>query len=100
MLLDGESAGPYHQWQVTSRVLKKELDQPGLCQVDVAPAPPAGASFSTFHPDFSKYQAVVLNYDAPDDRWPEDLKTTFERYVTNGGGVVVVHASDNAFPGW
>jgi mono/diheme cytochrome c family protein len=66
----------------------------------VVTAPPAGASFSAFKPDFSKYQAVVLNYDAPDDRWSDELKAAFERYVTNGGGVVIVHAADNAFPGW
>ena len=100
MLLDGESGGPYHQWQLTTRVLKKQLDETGLFEVDVVTAPPAGSSFSAFKPDFTKYQAVVLNYDAPDERWPADLKTAFERYVTDGGGLVVVHASDNAFPGW
>jgi mono/diheme cytochrome c family protein len=100
MLLDGESGGPYHRWQATTVVLKKQLDETGLFDVDIVTAPPAGASFSTFKPDFSRYQAVVLNYDAPDDRWPAELKVAFERYVTDGGGVVIVHASDNAFPGW
>ena len=42
----------------------------------------------------------MLNYDAPDERWPSDLKAAFEQYMRNGGGLVVVHASDNAFPGW
>ena len=100
MLLDGESGGPYHQWQLTTRVLKKQLDETGLFEVDVVTAPPAGSSFSAFNPAFTDYQAVVLNYDAPDERWPADLKTAFERYVTGGGGLVIVHASDNAFPGW
>jgi mono/diheme cytochrome c family protein len=100
MLLDGESGGPYHNWPMTTRVLKKELDETGLFVVEVVSAPAAGADFSAFRPDFSKYQAIVLNYDAPDDRWPADLKLAFERYVTSGGGLVVVHAADNAFPGW
>jgi mono/diheme cytochrome c family protein len=100
MLLDGESGGPYHKWQTTTLVLKKQLDETGLFQVDVVTAPPAGASFSAFNPEFTKYQAVVLNYDAPDDRWPADLKRAFEQYMQNGGGLVVVHAADNAFPGW
>ena len=26
LLLDGQSGGPYHVWQLTSSVLKKELD--------------------------------------------------------------------------
>jgi mono/diheme cytochrome c family protein len=100
MLLDGESGGPYHKWQSTTPVLKKQLDETGLFQVDVVTAPPAGANFSAFKPEFTKYQAVVLNYDAPDERWPADLKAAFEKYMNNGGGLVVVHASDNAFPGW
>jgi mono/diheme cytochrome c family protein len=100
MLLDGESAGTYHDWRATTPVLKKQLDETGLFAVDVVTAPPPGASFSAFKPDFAKYQAVVFNYDAPDERWPADLKTAFEQFVTNGGGVVIVHASDNAFPGW
>ena len=41
-----------------------------------------------------------MNYDAPDERWPAALKTSFEQYVRNGGGFVAVHAADNAFPGW
>ena len=42
----------------------------------------------------------MLNYDAPDDRWPLQLKTSFEQFVRDGGGVVIVHAADNAFPAW
>ena len=41
-----------------------------------------------------------MNYDAPDERWPAALKTSFEDYVRDGGGLVSVHAADNAFPGW
>ena len=100
MLLDGESGGTYHAWQLTTPVLKKELDETGLFQVDVVTAPPAGADFSTFKPEWSKYQVIVWNYDAPNDRWPQPLKDSFEQYVKNGGGVVIVHASDNAFGTW
>jgi hypothetical protein len=100
MILDGESGGPYHKWQLVTLVLKKMLDETGLFQVDVVTAPPPGASFENFRPDFSKYQAVVFNYDAPDERWPAELKAAFEKYVQAGGGFVSVHAADNAFPGW
>jgi type 1 glutamine amidotransferase len=100
MLLDGEQAGPYHAWQETSPYLKRMLDDTGLFQVDVVTAPPPGGDFTTFHPDWGKYQVVVANYDAPDERWPESLKASFERYVRNGGGLVSVHAADNAFPHW
>jgi len=100
MLLDGESAGAYHKWRVTTPVLKKELDETGLFEVDVVTAPAAGADLTGFSPAFNRYQVVVLNYDAPDERWPASLKTSFEDFVKSGGGLVAVHAADNAFPGW
>lgn len=100
MLLDGESGGPYHKWRLTTPVLKKALEETGLFAVDVVTAPPAGGDFSTFSPAFTSYGAVVLNYDAPDDRWPAPLKAAFDAYVKGGGGLVAVHAADNAFPRW
>ncbi len=98
MILDGQSAGTYHDWQHITPVLKQELEDAGLFQVDVVTAPQSGGDFSNFKPDFGKYQAVVLNYDGPD--WPADLKASFEQYVKNGGGLVAVHAADNAFRDW
>jgi uncharacterized protein len=100
MLLDGESGGPWHKWQLTTPVLKKQLEETGLFQVDVVTAPPATGDFSAFRPSFQQYRAVVMNYDAPDERWPAEVKGAFEQYVSNGGGLVIVHAANNAFPGW
>jgi type 1 glutamine amidotransferase len=100
MLLDGEQGGTYHAWQQTSPYLRRMLDETGIFQVEVVTAPPAGADFSTFRPDFQKYAVVVANYDVPDERWPDDLKASFERYIAGGGGLVSVHAADNAFPKW
>jgi len=100
MILDGESGGAYHDWARITPVLRSMLDQTKQFAVTVVTAPPAGGDFSAFHPDFARYRAVVLNYDAPDERWPDALKASFETYVSGGGGVVAVHAADNAFPGW
>lgn len=100
MLLDGEQAGAYHAWQETTPYLKKILEDAGIFQVDVVTAPPRGGDFTTFKPDWSKYQVVVANYDAPDERWSDSVKASFEQYVRNGGGFVSVHAADNAFPNW
>jgi uncharacterized protein len=100
MLLDGESAGAYHKWNLTTPVLRKELEETGLFQVDLVTAPAPGEDFTAFKPDFSKYSVVVWNYDAPDQRWPAELKASFDKYVRDGGGFVSVHASDNAFRNW
>ena len=100
MLLDGESAGTYHKWALITPVLKKQLEETGLFRVDVVTAPPAGGDYNAFKPDFRKYAVVVWNYDAPDERWPASLKGSFEQYVREGGGLVSIHAADNAFPSW
>ncbi len=98
LLLDGESGGPYHPWQLTTPILKRELEETGLFAVTVATAPHADGDFSNFNPDFSLYQVVVSNLDSAE--WPSSLKARFERYMRLGGGLVVVHAADNAFPNW
>jgi type 1 glutamine amidotransferase len=98
MLLDGQSGGPYHNRRLTTPVLKKELEETGLFQVDVVTAPPSDGDFSNFKPEFNKYQVVVSNLDSP--TWPQPLMTAFEEYIRNGGGLVTVHAADNAFPEW
>ncbi len=98
LLLDGQSAGAYHNWRLTTPVLKTELEETGLFQVTVMTAPPSDGDFTNFRPKLSHYQVIVSNYDAPE--WPEDLRTQFEQFVNDGGGLVVVHAADNAFPDW
>jgi type 1 glutamine amidotransferase len=98
MLLDGQSAGAYHNWKLATPVLKRELEETGLFSVTVVTAPLSDGDFSSFKPEFDQYKAVVMNLDSPD--WPADLRARFEKYVSGGGGVVIVHAADNAFPGW
>jgi type 1 glutamine amidotransferase len=98
MLIDGQSGGTYHNWQLTTLALKQELAETGLFQVDVATAPQSGGDFSSFTPDFKKYQVVVSNIDSPE--WPPNLMASFEQFVSDGGGLVIVHAADNAFPNW
>jgi type 1 glutamine amidotransferase len=98
MLLDGQSGGTYHNWRLTTPVLKRELEETGLFQVEVVTAPPSDGDFSNFNPNWNQYQVVVMNYDGPS--WPGPLRSSFEKYVRDGGGLVVVHAADNAFPDW
>lgn len=98
MILDGASAAAYHDWKLTTQVMKRELEDAGIFDVTVVSAPAADGDFTSFHPDFAKYQVVVSNYDVQD--WPAPLKAAFEAYMKAGGGLVVVHGADNAFPGW
>jgi len=100
MLLDGESGGPYHKWQLGTPLIRQVLEETGRFDVTVVTAPAATGVLDGFMPDFAAYKAVIFNYDAPDERWPAPIKAAFERYVDGGGGVVIVHAADNAFSGW
>jgi uncharacterized protein len=97
-IVDGQSAGAYHNWRLTTPVLKMELEETGLFEVTVITAPQSDGDFSNFKPEFERYQAIVMNYDGPS--WPAELRTLFEQYVAGGGGLVIVHAADNAFPDW
>ncbi len=54
--------------------------------------------WKSWNPKFSDYDTVVLNYNGRD--WNPETKKNFVEYVKNGGGVVLVHAANNAFGGW
>lgn len=87
-----------HNWKASSPILKQLLDQTGLFTTEIIISPDKGGDMNTFNPDFSKYDVVVLDYSG--DSWSEKTKSAFVEYVENGGGVVVYHAADNAFPEW
>ena len=87
-----------HNWKASSPVLKQLLDQTGMFTSDIMITPEKGGDMNTFAPDFSKYKLVVLDYNG--DSWSEKTKAAFLEFVKNGGGVVVYHAADNAFPEW
>ena len=95
-----------HNWKASSPVLKQILDETGLFSSDIIITPDKGGDMSTFNPDFSKYKLVVLDYNDQNpggkngDAWTEKTNTAFLEFVKNGGGVVVYHAADNAFPEW
>jgi type 1 glutamine amidotransferase len=97
MLLTGQT-DQYHRWKVTSAHLKATLDHQGIFLTDEVLFPSGGEALEKFSPDFSKYQVVVLNLNLPE--WPAKLKTDFEQYMRNGGGLVIIHEADNAFQNW
>jgi type 1 glutamine amidotransferase len=102
MLLDGQNN---HNWQSTTPVLKKVLDETGLFETTIVTAPEvASREFASFKPDFSRYRVVVMNYnngiDGKAPEWGTELKGSFEQYVSAGGGFVSIHAADNGFPHW
>ena len=95
LIIDGQNN---HNWNGTTPVLRKLIEDTGLFQVDVLTAPASGQPMADFKPDFAKYQVVMLNYNG--DEWPQAIRDAFVAYMRNGGGLVVQHGSDNSFPQW
>ena len=97
MLLTGQS-NRFHDWTKSSPLVKTHLEQTGLFSVEVVTAPAKDVETSDFNPKFSDYAAVVMDYEAKD--WPAATKQAFVDYMKNGGGLVTIHAADNAFTTW
>lgn len=113
MSLTGESVQPKtlkalivngqnnHNWRASSPILKEYLEQTGIFEVDQATSPPkksSEADMAGYKPNFGAYDVLVLDYNG--QSWPEQTQKDFVEYVKSGGGVVVYHAADNAFPDW
>jgi uncharacterized protein len=95
MILDGQNN---HDWKATTPLLRKALESSGRFTIEVATSPASGADMSGFRPSFADYDVVLSNYNG--DRWPAATEKDFETYVAGGGGVVIVHAANNAFGDW
>jgi len=87
-----------HNWKASSPILKQLLEQTGLFSADIALTPEKKGDMTTFNPDFSKYNLVVIDYNG--DSWSDKTKADFVDYVSGGGGVVIYHGSNNSFPEW
>lgn len=101
LLVTGQS-NRYHNWEVSSPIVKRQLEESGRFAVSVQTTPPKGTTpnqdMSSFAPRFADYQAVVLDYEGFEFSAP--VKQALVDYIKSGGGLVVLHAADNAFPGW
>ena len=95
LIVDGQNN---HNWKGTTPVLKSLLEETELFAVDVATSPAEGKPMDSFKPDFAKYDVVVSNYTG--DEWPKETQDALVDYMNSGGGLVVYHAADNAFPKW
>jgi uncharacterized protein len=82
-----------HDWRSTTPFLHDQLEATGRFSVDVTEDP----SRLTLA-DFSAYDVLIDNYFG--DAWSAETNQAFLDYVAAGGGVVIIHAADNAFPGW
>ena len=57
-----------------------------------------GAEWEKWNPFQGKHQAIVLNYNGRE--WTQETKEAAVKFVKEGGGLVLVHAANNAFRNW
>jgi type 1 glutamine amidotransferase len=120
LIIDGQNN--HEDWPKTTAMMKDYLEQTGLFKVDIArtaftwkgekhlPAyalpgvktesRPKSEPDPNFKPDFFRYRLVLSNFGYNAAPWPAETKANFERYVREGGGLVVVHAANNSFGDW
>lgn len=53
-----------------------------------------------YSPDFEKYDVIINNMGWKASTWPETTRKNFEKYMANGGGLVIVHAANNSWGDW
>ena len=100
LIVDGFSN---HDWHQTTALLRGILDSAGLFTISVSTAPTSSSPGSEpWRPKFEGYDVVIqtCNDIGSGLRWPRDVQIAFERYVQKGGGVLVFHSGNNAFPDW
>ena len=97
LIVDGQNN--HKVWPETTKMMKRYLEETGLFQVDVATAAAQGSD-PGYRPKFSDYAVVISNFGHGAAPWPKETQQDFEKYVSSGGGFVVIHAADNSFPEW
>jgi type 1 glutamine amidotransferase len=96
-----------HTWELATQAIREILNDAGRFEVEVSTTPPADApseAWEGWHPEFSRYDAVLSNFNSGHDAkavlWPRQVRESFVRYVQQGGGFVSYHAANNAFLLW
>lgn len=96
MIVTGQDGS--HWWKGGSEAIKLIMENSNLFTVDIHLTPTRGQDMSSYHPDFKKYDLVVINYGG--DTWAEPARKSFEKYVADGGGVVIIHSSVVPMDDW
>ncbi len=96
-----------HDWLAATKSVRQFLQATQRFTVEVSTTPPANSAneaWDHWRPRFREYQVIIVNFNSgykPDSiRWPATVERDFEEYVHDGGGVVILHAANNAFRNW
>lgn len=87
-----------HDWRWTTPEIVNTLRETGRFEVAVTDTPAKDLADAPARHARGELDVLVLNYNGP--RWGEAAEQGFLAAVRAGVGVTVIHAADNAFPGW
>lgn len=96
MIVTGQDGS--HWWQGGSDAIKLILENSGLFAVDIHVTPDWEESMESYNPDFQKYDLVIINYGG--NTWAQKTRESFQKFVSDGGGVVVIHSSVVPMDDW
>lgn len=92
LILSGENN---HDWRTTTPVLERMYKAAGYA-VDITEQPR-----TLTLADMRRYSVLVSNYNNDKSpRWGEPAESALLQYVREGGGLVIIHAANNAFGDW
>ena len=121
LIIDGQNN--HGHWPKTTMMMKQYLEDTGKFSVDIERTKflwkgedmlkqfplDDGKTYESlkkaktdpdFDPEFSDYDVIVSNFGYNAASWPDATKAKFEKYMSAGGGLVVVHSADNSFGDW
>jgi uncharacterized protein len=87
----------WHDIKNTTPLIKTQFEATGRFTVDVLDVPNKDA-WEKAKPDFTKYGVVVINYEG--EMPPADTQKALEKYMADGGGLVVYHFAIATWPDW
>ena len=102
LIVDGFSN---HDWEHTTRLIVKILNQYGGMKIDVSTSPNSAATkeqMEDWNPDFQAYDVVMLNCNdlGKPVHWSNKIRQNLENFVSRGGGLYIFHSANNAFEDW
>lgn len=84
-----------HDWRMSAAFCGDLLAGSGRFDVTVTEDPSSALEDAEA---LGKVELLFMDYNGPE--WSDQAKANFENAVRVGTGLVVLHAADNAFPGW
>jgi type 1 glutamine amidotransferase len=100
LIVDGFSN---HDWEATTKAISSILHRDEEIEIHISTVPNENTdSWKEWKPPFNNYAVVIQNTNdiSKEGSWPEPAKRSLESYIANGGGMLVFHSANNAFPDW